>query len=330
MAMSIPMLCNMGLSAIPNVGADIGGFAPWINCLRKLVMRMDKKFATRWHQLGAFYPFSRNHCVVFSRPQEPWEFGEEALEIIKKYLILRYRWLPYLYNLFVECARNGLPPMRPLILEYQDDEECHSIDHQFLWGKSILFAPIVIKKLQSHEIYLPDGIWFNYWTGKRYEGKKTITLSVDWHEMPLFIKAGSIIPCQPDMKYHNEKNDNPLILEIYPDLNVESEYQFQEDDGETLDYTRGEFCTTRYKLSCTNSDIKLILEAREGSFNPKPRDYLVLVKFAGEPKKVELDSEELKESSSEMLNKWHLDRETNDIIIKFKDDGTKRDLLIKK
>ncbi|NHI91314.1 MAG: DUF4968 domain-containing protein [Candidatus Lokiarchaeota archaeon] len=330
MKMSIPMLCNMGLSAIPNVGADIGGFSPWINCLRKLVMRLDKNFATRWHQLGAFYPFARNHCVIFARPQEPWEFGEEALEIIKKYILLRYHWIPYLYNLFVECSKNGLPPMRPLILEFQDDEICYNIDDQFMWGEHILVAPVIKKNLKLHKIYLPEGIWFDYWSGERHHGKIIKSLPVDWHEIPILIRAGAIIPCQPDMEYFREKEINPLILEVYPDFNLESEYTFQEDDGESLEYLREKICTTQYILSCKNGDIEFIIGARKGQFKPNTRDYLILFKFIGTVKNIELDGTSLEKASDENLNKWYLDERTNDIIIKIQDTGEKRIIKINK
>jgi len=310
----------MGLSAIPNVGADIGGFGMNFNCLRKLLFKLEKKFATRWHQLGAFYPFSRNHCVIFSRSQEPWEFGEEALEIIKKYIILRYRWMPYFYNLFVECANNGLPPMRPLILEYQDDEVCYGIDYQFLWGESILFAPVVKKKLKEHEIYLPEGTWFNYWTGEKHEGKKYVKLQVDWHEMPIFIKAGAIIPCQPDMEYYKEKPLNPLILELYPEEFKGSEYEFNEDDGESLEYFKGKYSTTRYLLSSKDNIIQFIIEPRQGDFTPTPRDILMVFRFVKKPNKVEVNGSVFKD--------WIFEEELKDLKIQMKDTGTKQDIKI--
>ncbi|MHA1784631.1 MAG: glycoside hydrolase family 31 protein [Candidatus Helarchaeota archaeon] len=321
MAMSIPMLLNMGLSSIPNVGADIGGFHFWINCLRKIIMKLDKKFITRWHQLGVFYPFCRNHTIFLSKDQEPWQFGEEALDIMKKYIKLRYRWMPYFYNLFVECSENGLPPMRPLLLEFQDDEACHEIEDEFLWGDSILIAPVVKKNLKLQEIYIPEGTWFNYWTGKKYQGKKTIKLNTDWHEIPIFIRAGAIIPCQPDMEFQGEKELNPLILEIYPDSNIKSTYEFQEDDGETLDYLKGIYSTTRYSLSCENEADSFIINARKGNFKPGTRDYLIIFKFYKKPKKVELNNKEIIESKDVKLNAWYFDANMNDILIKINDTG---------
>ncbi len=320
LAMSIPMLCNMGLSAIPNVGADIGGFGFNFNCLRKLIFKLEKKFATRWHQLGAFYPFSRNHCVIFSRAQEPWQFGEEALEIIKKYIKLRYRWMPYFYNLFVKCSKNGLPPMRPLILEYQDDEICYGIDYQFLWGESILFAPVVKKNLTEHEIYLPEGTWFNYWTGEKHEGKKYIKEEVNWNYMPIFIKAASIIPCQPDMEYFKENEINPLILELYPEEFKGSEYEFYEDDGESLDYLKGKFSTTKFILSSKDGIIQFVIEQRKGDYNLPSRKILMIFRFINKPKKVTINDD--------IFNDWTFENETNDLKVQINDNGTKQDVRI--
>lgn len=328
MALSIPMLLNMGLSSIPNGGADICGFSFWISAPRKLLMRLAKKFVARWLQLGAFYPFARNHSVKMSKPQEPWEFGEETLEIIKKYLKLRYHWMPYFYNLFVECSKNGLPPMRPLLLEFQSDPTCYQIEDQFLWGESILFAPVVQKNLKIQEIYLPEGVWFNYWTGERYEGKRFIELPIDWHNFPIFIKAGAIIPCQPDMEFFNETTCNPLILELYPDPRLEAMYEFQEDDGETLNYQKGDFCTTTYLLSYTKNFIEFLIEDRQGSYAIPLRNIQFVFKFVKKPIKVLLNDTGIQESNNLELNKWVYNGKMPDLNILIKDTGKKQVLRI--
>jgi len=326
LAMSIPMLLNMGLSSIPNCGADIGGFNFWFTAPRKLLFKLSKDLIIRWHQLGAFYPFSRNHSVKQSRPQEPWEFGQEAEEIIKKYLRLRYHWMPYFYNLFVKCSNNGLPPMRPLILEFPDDETCYTIDYEFLWGEFILIAPVIKKKQRFQEIYLPKGTWIYYWNNEKFDGNQFITIESSLNDIPIFIKSGAIIPCQPDMVYFKEKEMNPLIIELYPDIDNYSQtsYTFQEDDGESLNYLNGEFCTTQFKMECSENLTSFIIEDRMGKFNPDKRDYLLLFKAVNKPNEITLNNEKINEILSIKQNSWKYNPELRELTIMFEDIGKKQ------
>ncbi|TFF95510.1 MAG: DUF4968 domain-containing protein, partial [Promethearchaeota archaeon] len=315
LALSIPMLLNMGLSSIPFCGADIGGFGMWFTAPRKLFMKLSRDLITRWHQLGAFYPYARNHSVKASKPQEPWQFGDEVENIIKKYLKLRYRWMPYFYNLFVECSKNGLPPMRPLILEFPDDETCYKMDHQFMWGDSILIAPVVKKKQKIKEVYLPEGEWVNYWTNEKYKGKKFIEIKVDLEDIPIFIKSGAIIACQPDMEYFGEKAINPLIIEIYPVSNGESRFILQEDDGESLQYQKGDYCLTEFILNSNKTQIEFQIHDREGKFKPDRGDIKLIFKSVNKPKHVELNEKAIKESNKVELNKWYYDNTMKNLTI---------------
>ncbi|MBD3228782.1 MAG: DUF4968 domain-containing protein [Candidatus Lokiarchaeota archaeon] len=323
LALSIPMLLNMGLSSIPFCGADIGGFTIWFNALRKLFFKLGKNMITRWHQLGVFYPFCRNHTMKHSKPQEPWQFGEEIENIIKKYLRLRYRWIPYLYNLFVKCSQNGLPPMRALILEFPDDETCYEMDYEFMWGEYILVAPIIKKKKKVKDVYLPKGVWVNRWSGEKIEGPKSIEVEIDLKDIPIYIRTGAIIPCQPDMQYFKEKENNPLIIEIYPDKSVETSYTYQEDDGESLEYLKGKLCTTDYHLKQIKDLIEFSISKRIGDYKPKDRDYLLLFKSIQIPRKVLLNDEELTETDNLVKNKWSYNIEEKEVSIQFDDAGKK-------
>jgi len=328
LAMSIPMLLNMGLSSIPNVGADIGGFNFWFTAPRKLLFKLSKELIVRWHQLGAFYPFCRNHTVKQSRPQEPWVFGEKVENIIKKYLKLRYRWMPYFYNLFVECSINGIPPMRPLILEYPDDETCYSIDYQFMWGEFILIAPVVHRKQKIQRIYLPKGQWIYYWDNSKYDGGKFIELEINLNDIPIFIKAGAIIPCQPDMLYFKHKKIDPLIIEIYPSSDSMTTYQFQEDDGESLEYLNGIFCQTKYDLECNAKKIKFIINERIGKYDPGKRNYMLVFKSVEKPTKILLNNNEIKESEKPENNSFTYNENKKEIILMIQDSGKNQEIIL--
>jgi len=132
MAMAIPMVLNMGLSGLPFAGPDIGGFAH----------HTSDQLLVRWTQMGAFFPYCRNHSSLGTARQEPWSFGEQTESILREYIGLRYRWLPHLYNLFHEAAQTGMPIIRPLILEYPRDPQVTNLCDQFLVGSDVLIAPI--------------------------------------------------------------------------------------------------------------------------------------------------------------------------------------------
>lgn len=182
--MSIPMILNMGMSGIPFVGADIGGFSG--NC--------DGEMLSRWTWLGAFYPFMRNHSGKNSRRQEPWCFGEQYLHVVREAVNFRYRLLPYLYTLANEAHTSGLPIMRPLFFEYPDDDQTYTINDQFLCGKGLLVAPVV-RPQQSHRlVYFPRGKWQNIFNGEIYEGPLHTAVQTPLENIPIFQNVSTAIP----------------------------------------------------------------------------------------------------------------------------------------
>src|SRR5690606_3127926 len=170
----------------------------------------------RWMQLGAFTPLFRNHSNMFTRDQEPWAFGERVEEICRKYISLRYMFLPYLYDLLWQGERNGLPVMRPLFLYDQDDEETYELNDQFMVGESLLVAPVLQQGQRCRTVYLPAGEWFDYWTREKYSGKQYILKQTPLEVCPIYIKAGSIIPNYQGQNYVGEKDQSELILDVYP------------------------------------------------------------------------------------------------------------------
>ncbi|KRW92167.1 alpha-glucosidase [Alicyclobacillus tengchongensis] len=228
MAMAIPMVLNMGMSGIAFGGPDVGGFAH----------HTTGELLARWTQMGAFFPFFRNHSALETLRQEPWSFGEDIEHIVRKYIRLRYRLLPYQYTLFREASETGVPIMRPLVLEYPDDPATYNLDDQFLVGCDILVAPVCRPDLRCRAVYLPAGTWVNYWTGEHLDGGRHVLVDAPLATLPLFVRAGSIIPV--DLGESNRPGQ--LALEIYEGKAGEVGVgRLYEDDGLTFAYREGRY-----------------------------------------------------------------------------------------
>jgi len=226
------MCAGMGLSGVPFVGTDIGGFSE----------NPSGELVARWIALGAVTPFFRMHTAWGTRDQEPWSFGPEVEAICRKYIRLRYRLLPYLYTLMEEAARTGLPVMRPLVLEYQDDPETYPISDQVLIGRDLLAAPVYQPGVTRRLVYLPAGAWYDFWTGERYEGGQYIVARAPLDVLPLYVRAGAVLPMAPVMRYTGEAPVETLTLHVYAG---EGEFTLYEDEGEGYGYRRGVCARTR-------------------------------------------------------------------------------------
>ncbi|MBR1391464.1 MAG: glycoside hydrolase family 31 protein [Lachnospiraceae bacterium] len=244
--MAIPQMCNMGLSGLAFVGTDVGGFGA----------DATPELLSRWVQLGCFSPLFRNHSSKGSTRQEPWVFGEETLRINQKYIRLRYRLLPYLYDLFYETGNNGLPIIRPLVLHYEKDEECKNLNTEFLFGAQMLIAPVVEQGMNKKLVYLPEGTWYDYDTMEKHTGGQYLIKSAPIDICPVFVKAGSIIPNYPPMHYVGEIEVDNLTLDVYPG---EGHYIHYQDNGEDFAYLEGGYNAYECSLSADETlIIKLI------------------------------------------------------------------------
>src|ERR1019366_311708 len=204
--LSIPMYQPLPPSGQPLVAGDIGGF----------IGRSNAELMTRWYQVGFLTPFCRNHAQIDAYDHEPWRFGAHYEDIIRKYLKLRYRLLPFLYSALEEAHRTGVPVLRPLLLEYQNDYNTLTIEDEFMIGADLLAAPILQPAQTSRLVYLPAGTWFDFWTGKPLQGGATIRVDAPLDTVPLFVRGGAIIPMGPEMNYVGEKT-SPLTFTVYPD-----------------------------------------------------------------------------------------------------------------
>lgn len=215
MASSLRGGLSLGLSGIPFWSHDIGGFYG---------KKPNPKLYIRWAQFGLLSSHARCHGTT---PREPWEYGNEALRIFRTYAKLRYRLIPYLYSYAHIASRTGLPVMRPLLLEYQDDPNTYDKDLQYLLGEWILIAPL-FDETDRRTVYLPRGRWVDYWTQKAYVGPRYLNYKAPIEILPLFIRTGTILPLGPEMQYIGEKPFDPITLEVYPDK--DSSFTLYDDD----------------------------------------------------------------------------------------------------
>jgi alpha-glucosidase/alpha-D-xyloside xylohydrolase len=198
--------------------------------------------------------------------------------ILKKYLELRYRMLPYIYTAVRECCDTGLPIMRALWLHYPDDAAAVARGDQYLWGRDVLVSPVVEKGASSRRLYLPRGIWFDFWTEERAEGGREIERKVDLETMPLYVRAGAILPLGPVRQYAEEPIDAPLTIVVYPGADGAS--SLYEDDGKTFAYRKGEWM--RIEMGWRDAERLLTLRLARGSRMLPPARRPIEVRVAGE------------------------------------------------
>ena len=200
------MFETLGLCGESFVGADCGGF----------MGKSNGELLARWYQIGFLSPFFRNHHTKDENYQEPWRFGKPYEDAIRKYVQLRYRLLPYLYTVLAEAHETGIPWIRPLILEYQNDENVLNLDNEFMAGDALLCAPILKAGATSRDVYLPEGEWYDFFTNKKYKGGQRVSVEAPLDTVPLFVKAGTILPTGPVMDFVGQVSDKEVTYEVFP------------------------------------------------------------------------------------------------------------------
>jgi len=210
---------SLGLSGFTYWSHDIGGFQG----------TPSKELYIRWAQVGFFSSHARCHGAGNDNAREPWAYGQDAEKIFRNILKLRYRLIPYIYSNAYQCSELGLPMLKAMVLEFPDDPTTYSIDDQYLFGDSFLVAPILDEN-NRRKIYLPEGNWTDYWTKKIYRGRQWIQYEASLEIIPLFVRAGSIIPMGPDMSYIGQKECDPITLDVY--LGSVGEFKYRDDHEE--------------------------------------------------------------------------------------------------
>jgi alpha-glucosidase len=273
--LGVSVCLNLGLSGVAFCGPDTGGFAG--DC--------DGELLARWTQVGALTPFFRNHSALGTAQQEPWAFGEPYGSICRRWIELRYELLPYLYTAAWQASQTGLPMMRPLALAFPEDIRTHSLDDQFLLGDALLAAPIGRPGQRARRVYLPGRDWYDFWTGERLGGD--LIADAPLERMPLYVRAGSVLPMGPVMQHTGEWPPQALSLHVYPG---DGESWLYEDDGHSTAYQAGEFRLTH--LTCeTDRGVLTMCRRTEGPFDPGYSRFDVYIHgLAAMPRQVLVDS----------------------------------------
>lgn len=273
---------NIGLSGVP----------AWTHCMGGFEQVADPELYVRWVQFGMFSPIAMLFGMEHPNYKEPWRYGDEAQAIFTQYDKLRYRLIPYLYTSYYNSYLTGSPVIHALVFDYPQDVNTYGIDDQYLFGDEMLICPVTTKGAVSRTVYLPEGNWIDYWSGEKFEGKQSIVTKTPLEKLPIYVKAGAIIPMQPVMQYFGEKPIDPLTLDIYP--SGKTEYKLYEDDGVSLDYQKGVFAQTEINCEADNQSVKIDISASEGKYMVADRNYSFQIHLDKKPASVFLGNNELK------------------------------------
>jgi alpha-glucosidase len=294
---TIPQLENLGLSGFAMAGADVGGFAG----------SPQAELLTRWLELAAFQPIDRDHTAIGTNPQEPWENGTPTdVALRRKYIGERYYLMPYLYTTAKTMSETGLPIMRPLFLEFPNGEEDRqpldlADSGSFMLGPDLLIAESPFPdEVDDYSVTLPPVGWYDYWSGARVAGgtwrhgihsststQTQIHLRNRTSELPVFVRAGAIVPQQPLVQSTDIRPVGPLTLQVYPptEKGAACSGSIYVDDGVSYDFRKGDFLRMHFSCRITETGLEVMVEPHEGSFAPWWRDLSVEIYGASKPAK---------------------------------------------
>lgn len=274
---------SLGLSGIQNIGVDIGGF----------IGTPSAELMIRWNSLGVYTPIFRNHAEINTPMREPWRFGPEAEQIMRKDIEQRYRLLPYLYSNFYLATQTGMPIARTLAITYSHDPTVYEekFQNQFLFGESLLVAPVESSK-STVEVYLPQGEWYRLSSGEKWRGKQRIVVPAPLEDLPVFVKAGAIIPMQGVIQNTSEQGDGVLGIHIW---NGEegSSFTYYEDDGSSFAHEQGKSYIRSIQFVPQKRNISFSIV--EGSYSSKFKQLkLVLHGFPEAMKTLKINGKAIK------------------------------------
>ena len=289
----IPFNVQAGNMLIPYVINDSPGYYPQV---------VDTELYQRWVQFSAVSPLFWLHGVWGLRM--PWEYGPDALDNTRKFLHLRYSLIPYLYTYSRFAHDDGEPLVRGTYLEYPMQEGAYEFRHQYLLGKELLIAPISesgFGKPVLKEIYLPAGErWFDWFTGKVYDGGQVLAYECPLERMPIFVKAGAILPLAPQMEYSNQRALDPLTLEVF--AGKPGSFRLYEDDGDSFDYRKGGYSWTplSYEASQHRGQHTITIGPTEGHYQgqPESRRYKIRIHGLLKPATVRMGEQTLPEKQA--------------------------------
>jgi len=257
-ARQIPAGLNFSISGMPYWTTDIGGFISGGN----LNDPRFRELFVRWFQFGTFSPIFRVHGTRSPDENELWSYGPDAQKILVDYDTLRYRLLPYIYSEAWQVTSNHGTLMRPLVMDWRNDVEAQNTGDEYLFGPAILVSPVTTQGATSRTIYLPKATWYDFWTGAKVDGGKRIETDAPLAKLPLFVRAGSIIPMGPTMEWSTEKPADPIEIRVYP--GADGDFTLYEDENDNYDYASGKHATIQ--LHWDDAAKTLAFGNREGTF----------------------------------------------------------------
>lgn len=243
MRITVSTVVGLGLSGIPYSGPDIGGFQG----------NPPAELYLRWFQMATFLTFYRTHSSNNVSHRAPWTYGEPYLGIIRQFLQLRYRLLPYFYTLTWEATQKGYPPVRPVFWSYSDDSALWSVNDAFFLGDALLVCPIFEEGGRQRQALLPKGYWYNFWDGTQLEGGKQVTLEAPLEQIPLLVKAGTILPMEEAKQ---------LSLHLYPPVQGTSESDLYSDAGDGY----GEWRLDKFRMVRSENSLEISWEQQAGNY----------------------------------------------------------------
>ena len=257
MLLGVRLLNSLGLSGVPFTGMDIGGFSG----------NASVPLYERWIQIGAFNPYFRSHTAVNTRSSEPWTYGEEALEIARNYINLRYKLMPYLYSTFYEATQNGQPVMRSLSIDYTFDKNIYNtqFQNQYLFGNAFMVAPFE-SGVGFGKVYFPVGKWYDLYSDELQQGNQPKIIELTAHKLPVYVKESSIVPMQSLVQTTAEKPTDTLFIHVYKG-SVNNRFVYYEDDGESYAYENGAYYKRAISYNAAQNTITF--DKVEGSLTSK-------------------------------------------------------------
>lgn len=274
LAVQLPMMLSMGMSGLAYHNSDIGGFCCGVT---------TPELYTRWMQYGTFCPVTRAHGVDY-QPQEPWGYGAEAEAICRTFIELRYRLIPYLYTLAHENWVSGMPLARPLFFLDRTDSRLTDESSTYLWGDAFLVSPVVERGQTTKTVCLPSGAWYDFWTDALHEGPDYVSVAAPLNVMPLFVKAGSIIPMWPLVQSTAYRPPDTLALAVYPGSSGGG-FSLYEDDGTTLEYQQGAYATTEIRTElrpCGGASTLVVdIDRPQGRYQGQAQERIYLATIHG-------------------------------------------------
>jgi alpha-D-xyloside xylohydrolase len=279
----IPAGLNFAVSGIPYWTTDIGGFvfgSPTDPAFRELFVR--------WFQWGTFNPILRVHGTRKPDENELWSYGPDAQKILVDFDRLRYRLLPYIYSLAWKTTSESYTPMRPLVMDFRTDERALDIGDQFMYGPAFLVNPVTEPGATSRHLYLPDAKWYDFWSGETVIGPKTIDAAAPMDRMPLYVRAGAIVPLGPEMEWSAQKPEDPIELRVY--RGADGQFTLYEDENDNYNYEKGKYSTIAF--SWNDSTSALTIGQRKGEFAGMLQNRTFRIVFAGEHHGAGISAEE--------------------------------------